>query len=122
MAQLGVKLNHVATLRQVRGGGEPNLAAAAVLAEMGGADWIIAHLREDRRHIQERDVSAPQQIVASKLTIEIPLAEGAPPPPGPPPPSRPPTARRGRSRSRTPPGWHPNSGYRPRSATALPWM
>lgn len=75
MAQLGVKLDHVATLRQVRGGGEPNLAAAAVLAEMGGADWIIAHLREDRRHIQERDVSALQQIVASKLTIEISLAE-----------------------------------------------
>ena len=75
MAQLGVKLDHVATLRQVRGGGEPNLAAAAILAEMGGADWIIAHLREDRRHIQERDVYALQQIVASKLTIEISLAE-----------------------------------------------
>lgn len=75
MAQLGAKLDHVATLRQVRGGGEPNLAAAAILAEMGGADWIIVHLREDRRHIQERDVHALQQIVASKLTLEISLAE-----------------------------------------------
>jgi len=47
MAQLGVKFDHIATLRQVRGGVEPNVAAAALLAELGGADWIIAHLRED---------------------------------------------------------------------------
>src|SRR3990172_5797842 len=75
MAQLGVKLDHVATLRQVRGGAEPNVATAAVLAEMGGADWIIAHLREDRRHIQERDLYALQQVVASKLTLEVSLAD-----------------------------------------------
>lgn len=75
MAQLGVKLDHVATLRQVRGGAEPNLATAAVLAEMGGADWIIAHLREDRRHIQERDLYALQQVVPSKLTLEMSLAD-----------------------------------------------
>ena len=75
MAQLGVKLDHVATLRQVRGGAEPNVATAAVLAEMGGADWIIAHLREDRRHIQERDLYALQQVVASKLTLEMSLAD-----------------------------------------------
>ncbi len=75
MAQLGVKLDHVATLRQVRGGTEPNLATAAVLAEMGGADWIIVHLREDRRHIQERDLYALQQVVASKLALEISLAD-----------------------------------------------
>ena len=75
MAQLGVKLDHVATLRQVRGGAEPNVATAAVLTEMGGADWIIAHLREDRRHIQERDLYALQQVVASKLTLEVSLAD-----------------------------------------------
>jgi pyridoxine 5-phosphate synthase len=71
MAQLGLKLDHVATLRQVRGGIEPNVAAAALLAEMGGADWILAHLREDRRHIQDRDLYAVQHVVPSRLTLEI---------------------------------------------------
>ncbi|MEO5657494.1 MAG: pyridoxine 5'-phosphate synthase [Nitrospiria bacterium] len=75
MAELGVKLDHVATLRQARGGSEPNLAAAAILGELGGADWFIVHLREDRRHIQERDLHALQQVVASKLTLEISLAD-----------------------------------------------
>jgi pyridoxine 5-phosphate synthase len=75
MAQLGVKLDHVATLRQVRGGSEPNLATAAILAEMGGADWIIVHMREDRRHIQDRDVYALHQVVAPKLTLEASLAD-----------------------------------------------
>lgn len=75
MAQLGVKLDHVATLRQARGGTDPNLAAAAILAEMGGADWIIVHLREDRRHVQERDLHALQQVVAPKLTLEISLVD-----------------------------------------------
>jgi pyridoxine 5-phosphate synthase len=75
MAQLGVKLDHVATLRQVRGGVEPNVAAAALLAEMGGADWIIVHLREDRRHIQDRDLYALQHVAPSRLTLEISLAD-----------------------------------------------
>jgi pyridoxine 5-phosphate synthase len=75
MAQLGVKLDHIATLRQVRGGVEPNVAAAALLAELGGADWIIAHLREDRRHIQDRDLYAVHHVVPSRLTLEISLAD-----------------------------------------------
>jgi pyridoxine 5-phosphate synthase len=75
MLRLGVKLDHVATMRQVRGGSEPNLAAAAILAEMGGADWILVHLREDRRHIQERDVYALQHVVGPKLTLEISSTE-----------------------------------------------
>jgi pyridoxine 5-phosphate synthase len=75
MAQLGVKLDHVATLRQVRGGVEPNIAAAALLAEMGGADWVIVHLREDRRHIQDRDLYALQHVASSRLAVEISLAD-----------------------------------------------
>lgn len=75
MAQLGVRLDHVATMRQVRGGSEPNLAAAAILAEMGGADRILAHVREDRRHIQERDLYALHHVVGPKLTLEISTTE-----------------------------------------------
>ncbi len=75
MAHLGVKLDHFATLRQVRGGVEPNVAMAALLTEMGGADWIIAHIREDRRHIQDRDLYALQQVAPSRLTVEISLAD-----------------------------------------------
>jgi pyridoxine 5-phosphate synthase len=75
MAQLGFKLDHIATLRQVRGGTEPNVAAAALLAEMGGADWIIVHLREDRRHIQDRDLYALQQVAPARLTLEISSAD-----------------------------------------------
>lgn len=75
MAQLGVKLDHIATLRQVRGGMEPNVAAAGLLAELGGADWIIAHLREDRRHIQDRDLYALQHVVPSRLAVECSLAD-----------------------------------------------
>ncbi|HET8761368.1 MAG TPA: pyridoxine 5'-phosphate synthase [Nitrospiria bacterium] len=75
MAQLGLKLDHVATLRQVRGGIEPNVAAAALLAEMGGADWLIAHLREDRRHIQDRDLYGFQHVAPSRLTLEISAAD-----------------------------------------------
>jgi pyridoxine 5-phosphate synthase len=75
MTQLGVKLDHIATLRQVRGGVEPNVAAAALLAELGGADWILAHLREDRRHVQDRDLHALQHVVPSRLALEVSLAE-----------------------------------------------
>ncbi|RME36636.1 MAG: pyridoxine 5'-phosphate synthase, partial [Deltaproteobacteria bacterium] len=56
MALLGVNVDHVATIRQARGGNEPDPVAAAVLAELAGADGITVHLREDRRHIQDRDV------------------------------------------------------------------
>ena len=56
MANLGVNIDHVATVRQARRAGEPDPVVAALLAEQAGADSITAHLREDRRHIQDRDI------------------------------------------------------------------
>ena len=56
MAGLAVNVDHVATLRQARGVDYPDPVAAAVLVELAGADGVVVHLREDRRHIQDRDV------------------------------------------------------------------
>ena len=64
MPRLGVNIDHVATLRQARGGREPDPVWAAVLAELGGADGITVHLREDRRHIQDRDLRLLRETVA----------------------------------------------------------
>ena len=71
MARLGVNIDHVATLRQARGGREPDPIAAAILADLGGADGIVVHLREDRRHIQERDLTLLREIVPSTLNLEM---------------------------------------------------
>lgn len=71
MARLGVNIDHVATLRQARGGVEPDPLAAAVLVELAGADGIVVHLREDRRHIQDRDVSLLKEIIQTKLDLEM---------------------------------------------------
>src|SRR5436853_7943797 len=71
MARLGVNVDHVATLRQARGGKEPDPVAAAVLAELGGADGIVIHLREDRRHIQDRDLRLVREVVQSKIDLEM---------------------------------------------------
>jgi pyridoxine 5-phosphate synthase len=71
MPRLGVNIDHVATLRQVRGGREPDPIWAAVLAELGGGDVITIHLREDRRHIQERDLRLLRQTVAVRLNLEL---------------------------------------------------
>lgn len=71
MANLGVNIDHVATVRQARGGAEPDPVAAAVLAELGGADGITIHLREDRRHIQDRDLRILRQTVKTKLNLEM---------------------------------------------------
>jgi pyridoxine 5-phosphate synthase len=71
MANLGVNIDHVATVRQARGGQEPDPIAAAVLAELGGADGITIHLREDRRHIQDRDLRLLRQTVKTKLNLEM---------------------------------------------------
>ena len=71
MARLGVNVDHVATLREARGGKEPDPVAAAVLVEMGGADGIVVHLREDRRHIQDRDLRLLREIVQTKLDLEM---------------------------------------------------
>lgn len=71
MARLGVNIDHVATIRQARGGGEPDPVAAAVIAELAGADGITVHLREDRRHIQDRDLKLLRQTVQTKLNLEM---------------------------------------------------
>ena len=71
MARLGVNIDHVATIRQARGGTEPDPVAAAVIAELAGADGITVHLREDRRHIQDRDLKLLRQTVQTKLNLEM---------------------------------------------------
>jgi pyridoxine 5-phosphate synthase len=72
--RLGVNIDHVATLRQARGGLEPDPVWAAVAAELGGADGITVHLREDRRHIQDRDLRLLRQTVAVRLNLELSAA------------------------------------------------
>ncbi len=71
MAELGVNIDHVATVRQARRANEPDPIWAAVLAELGGADCITVHLREDRRHIQDRDLRLLIETVACKLNLEM---------------------------------------------------
>lgn len=71
MPTLGVNIDHVATIRQARRTVEPDPVAAAVLAELAGADGITVHLREDRRHIQDRDVRLLRQTVRSHLNLEM---------------------------------------------------
>jgi pyridoxine 5-phosphate synthase len=71
MARLGVNVDHVATLRQARGGSEPDPVAAAAIAELAGADGITVHLREDRRHIQDRDVMVLRRTVQTHLNLEM---------------------------------------------------
>jgi pyridoxine 5-phosphate synthase len=69
--RLGVNIDHVATVRQARGIDVPDPVEAALLAENGGADGITVHLREDRRHIQERDVRLLRERVRTKLNLEM---------------------------------------------------
>jgi pyridoxine 5-phosphate synthase len=71
MARLGVNIDHVATLRQARGGVEPDPVAAAVIAELAGADGITIHLREDRRHIQDRDLELLRKTIKTRLNLEM---------------------------------------------------
>lgn len=75
MIRLGVNIDHVATVRQARRAAEPDPVAAAVLALLGGADGITIHLREDRRHIQDRDVRLLRQVVTSRLNLEMAVSE-----------------------------------------------
>ena len=70
MIRLGVNIDHVATVRQARRATEPDPVAAAILALLGGADGITVHLREDRRHIQDRDVRLLRQTVP-RLNLEL---------------------------------------------------
>jgi pyridoxine 5-phosphate synthase len=71
MARLAVNVDHVATVRQARGISEPDPVVAAGMAELAGAVGIICHLREDRRHIQDRDVLLLRQVVKTKLNLEM---------------------------------------------------
>jgi pyridoxine 5-phosphate synthase len=75
MSQLGVNIDHVATLREVRKTDEPDPVWAAAMAELGGADGITIHLREDRRHIQDRDLNILRQTVRVKLNLEMACEE-----------------------------------------------
>ena len=75
MIRLGVNIDHVATVRQARRALEPDPVAAAVLATLGGADGITVHLREDRRHIQDRDVRVLRETVTTRLNLEMAAAE-----------------------------------------------
>ena len=70
MIELGVNIDHVATLRQVRGTAYPDPVQAALFAEDAGADAITLHLREDRRHIQERDVTALREKLRTRMNLE----------------------------------------------------
>lgn len=71
MARLAVNVDHVATIRQARGIDEPDPVLAAGLAELAGAEGIICHLREDRRHINDRDLKLLRQTVKTKLNMEM---------------------------------------------------
>jgi pyridoxine 5-phosphate synthase len=71
MAGLAVNVDHVATLREARKGSYPDPVAAAILSELAGADGIVVHLREDRRHIQDRDLRTLRNIVQTKLILEM---------------------------------------------------
>ena len=75
MIELGVNIDHIATVRQARRTVEPDPIWAAALAELGGADGITVHLREDRRHIQDRDVNLLRETVRCKLNLEMACTE-----------------------------------------------
>jgi pyridoxine 5-phosphate synthase len=74
MVQLAINVDHVATVRQARGGAEPDPVLAAGMCELAGASGIVVHLREDRRHIQERDVRLLRQTIKTKLNLEMAMS------------------------------------------------
>ena len=75
MAVLNVNIDHVATVRQARLTDEPDPVWAAVQCELAGANGITVHLRQDRRHINDRDVALLKETVACKLNLEMSMAE-----------------------------------------------
>ena len=75
MARLSVNIDHVATIRQARGGAEPDPVTAAQIVELAGAAGVTAHLREDRRHIQDRDLALIAQLVKTRLNMEMALTD-----------------------------------------------
>lgn len=73
--RLAINIDHVATIRQARGGNEPDPVTAAQLCELAGAEGIVCHLREDRRHIHDRDVRLLRETVKTKLDLEMAAVE-----------------------------------------------
>lgn len=71
MAKLGLNVDHIATVRQARGGAEPDPVTAAAIGEMAGAEGITIHLREDRRHIQDRDLEILRRTVKTRINLEM---------------------------------------------------
>ncbi len=71
MAKLGLNVDHIATVRQARGGMEPDPVTAAAIGELAGAEGITIHLREDRRHIQDRDLEILRHTIKTKLNLEM---------------------------------------------------
>lgn len=76
MPELGVNIDHVATLRQARRGTMPDPVHAACLCEKAGANSIVAHLREDRRHIQDKDIESLRKKIKTRLNLEMSIAPG----------------------------------------------
>jgi pyridoxine 5-phosphate synthase len=75
MPRLGVNIDHIATIRQARGVSYPDPITAAGLVELAGANGIVCHLREDRRHIQDRDLRILREVVQSRLNLEMAATE-----------------------------------------------
>jgi pyridoxine 5-phosphate synthase len=75
MITLGVNIDHIATLRQARGTRYPSPVQAALLAEIAGADAITLHLREDRRHIQDRDLEILREVLQTRMNLEMAVTE-----------------------------------------------
>jgi len=73
--RLAINIDHIATIRQARGGNEPDPVIAAELCERAGAEGIVCHLREDRRHIHDRDVRKLRETVKTKLDLEMAATE-----------------------------------------------
>ncbi|MCK4437043.1 pyridoxine 5'-phosphate synthase [bacterium] len=71
MPKLGVNIDHVATIREARRTFEPDPVAAALICQLAGADAIVAHLREDRRHIQDRDIQLLREVIKIKFNLEM---------------------------------------------------
>lgn len=75
MPRLGVNIDHVATVRQARGVTYPDPVTAAGIVEMAGADGLVVHLREDRRHIQDRDLRLLREVIQTRLNLEMAATE-----------------------------------------------
>ncbi len=75
MPKLGINIDHVATVRQARRTFEPDPVRAAIICEMAGADGIVAHLREDRRHMQDRDIELVKEVINIKFNLEMAATE-----------------------------------------------